>query len=559
MKKYIIFSFIALLTSCYTIWESQLGWSDNEYIFHYDYFTATDQDGLEITFYEFMRPSVETIGYLYPGELQFSIYDFVREPLRKVFRAYLSEDYTTLESLKNLPVTVVAYKDKQVRSTARIDFSATERAGEMLLAWEVRLYDSQLEETLVNEYYWTIDRRAAQQLLTNLTDESVMSNVARGDRLYTDENNHLLYLGENDTIPLLATTRMRPLVMDEQDEAVAANEEPSADSDATIPERAFIELEDSGALQRFYNRTGRRPVIVVAELIAENGTTQAASFTRQFEREIIQSGLGRVVAADTERDVIRSERMDQQTQASSESVKRLGEERGADFVSLIHRKVFSETQSQVDIELINIETAEKVWVGQYQQKGTYQLQPQQVATPDEPSTPEPDPVVTGGSLGLWRVSEEYDSLTDETVYTFSLDPIRGPEDISINVIYMKNKNAVLSSVEVWITSLSYITHRKYGVAYRFETGNPVSEYWNRDYHDVHGRSVIAPRPKRFVENLLQNDFLVFRYETDEDGNEYTTPTREREATFDTKGFANALSDNGVTTEEILEAANPLAF
>lgn len=560
MRKFILLIFSISLTSCYTIWEAQLGWTDKDYVYHYDYFAANDQDGEEIIFFEFMHPSVETIGYLYPGEIQFSIYDFMREPLREVFRAYLSEDYATLESLESLPLSVAGYRDKPTQKQARINFSATERSGEVLLAWEVQLYDSMLEETLVNEYYWTVNRASVQQLMTNLTDEVVESNVARGDQMYDDKNNHLLYLGENGNVPVLATTRMRPLVMDEQNETVTKNEEPATDTDRSIPERAFIELEDSGVLQRFYNRTGRRPTIVVAELIAENGTTQAATFTRQFESQIIDSGLGRVVAADTERDVIRTERMDQQTQASSESVKRLGEERGADFVSLIHRTVFSETQSQIDIELINIETAEKLWVGQYQQTGSFvTVSRQDVSTGNDSPAVESQPAPSR-STGLWRVSEEYDSLKNETVFTFSLNPIRGHEDFGINLYYKKNSNPVLSSVEVWITTTSPTVFGPYGVAYRFENGDPVSEFWDREYRRSLGAyAILAPRPERFVEGLIENSFLVFRVETDDDGERFTSPIRTREATFDTTGFKNAIETNGVTVDEILAAANPLEF
>jgi len=92
------------------------------------------------------------------------------------------------------------------------------------------------------------------------------------------------------------------------------------------------------------------------------------TFVKDMEREFINSGLVRVVASQEERGEIRDERDDQAHWASEESAKRMGRERGADYmlsgvISQIddvgsgEKAVFFQT----DLTLISIETNEKVW------------------------------------------------------------------------------------------------------------------------------------------------------------------------------------------------------
>ena len=76
------------------------------------------------------------------------------------------------------------------------------------------------------------------------------------------------------------------------------------------------------------------------------------------------------MANPEEREGVRAEKEDQQLEASQETIKRLGEETGADFmlIGVITSQVDAiegkrATLYQVDMELINIETSEKVWIG----------------------------------------------------------------------------------------------------------------------------------------------------------------------------------------------------
>jgi hypothetical protein len=89
-----------------------------------------------------------------------------------------------------------------------------------------------------------------------------------------------------------------------------------------------------------------------------------------FERELINSGQVKFVASRMQRDEVRDERMDQQTYASEETAKRMAQETGADFmlqgsIKSINDRIEGEEIRfyQTDLELINIESNEKVWIG----------------------------------------------------------------------------------------------------------------------------------------------------------------------------------------------------
>ncbi len=144
------------------------------------------------------------------------------------------------------------------------------------------------------------------------------------------------------------------------------------DTDARLTAEAMIQdLLSRPWLNRFLRNEGRVPVVVVGEvrnLSSEHIDTKP--FISDMERELINSGDVRFVAGDAIRNAIRDERLDQQTQASEETIARLGEEIGADFM-LIGRISSIEDAVQgkkavvykITLELISIETNEKVWIG----------------------------------------------------------------------------------------------------------------------------------------------------------------------------------------------------
>ena len=124
-------------------------------------------------------------------------------------------------------------------------------------------------------------------------------------------------------------------------------------------------------LQDFVLEEDRKPVVVVGtirNLSSEH--IQSDIFIKDIERELINSGKVKFVASKKERDEIRDERMEQQSYASDETAKRLAAESGADF--MLQGGIKSNTDAsggkavkfyQVDLELINVESNEKVWIG----------------------------------------------------------------------------------------------------------------------------------------------------------------------------------------------------
>ena len=95
------------------------------------------------------------------------------------------------------------------------------------------------------------------------------------------------------------------------------------------------------------------------------------TFLGDIERTLINSGRVQVVASAAERGELRLERVDQWESASPETVKRLGQELGADFMlsGTIHTITDQEEGKkvvyyQVDLTLADIESNVKVWAGQ---------------------------------------------------------------------------------------------------------------------------------------------------------------------------------------------------
>lgn len=149
------------------------------------------------------------------------------------------------------------------------------------------------------------------------------------------------------------------------------------DSDSRSVAQAMIEdVMRRPWLKEFQSEQDRRPVIMIGTI--RNRSTEhidALTFTKDIERELINSGTVRFVASKQERDEVREERMDQQMESDPATIKRLGKEVGADF--FLQGVINSQTDAvagkkvvlyTVDLELVNIETNEKVWIGSKQIK-----------------------------------------------------------------------------------------------------------------------------------------------------------------------------------------------
>jgi uncharacterized protein (TIGR02722 family) len=119
------------------------------------------------------------------------------------------------------------------------------------------------------------------------------------------------------------------------------------------------------------SRAGRKPVVIVGGI--RNRSMEhipVATFVKDIERSFVQSDRVTVVASAQERGELREERAEQQEFASPETIRRMGRERGADYMMTGEINTIEDREGgkqvvfyQVDLTLTNIETNEKVWIG----------------------------------------------------------------------------------------------------------------------------------------------------------------------------------------------------
>jgi hypothetical protein len=140
-------------------------------------------------------------------------------------------------------------------------------------------------------------------------------------------------------------------------------------------------IEDALTINRnwisnFESKMNRKPVVIIGSV--RNKTSEyidATTFIKNMEVAFINGGSVSVVQSADERNQVRDERNDQQTFASEETKKRWGKEKGADFMmNGVITSITDEYKNrksiayQINLELTNLETNEKVWIGQHQIK-----------------------------------------------------------------------------------------------------------------------------------------------------------------------------------------------
>jgi uncharacterized protein (TIGR02722 family) len=117
---------------------------------------------------------------------------------------------------------------------------------------------------------------------------------------------------------------------------------------------------------------GKNPIVIVGA-IRNRSTEHIAipTFVSDIERAFINSGLVSVVASAVERGELRDEKGDQSKFASLETVKAMGQELGADYMMTGQINTIEDREGgkqvtfyQTDLTLTNIETNEKIWLGQ---------------------------------------------------------------------------------------------------------------------------------------------------------------------------------------------------
>ncbi|MFO7838066.1 MAG: penicillin-binding protein activator LpoB [Desulfosalsimonadaceae bacterium] len=146
------------------------------------------------------------------------------------------------------------------------------------------------------------------------------------------------------------------------------------DTDSRLVSEAMIEdALERPWIKEFQSRhDNRKPAVIVGAIqnrSHEHINTQ--TFVKDLERALINSGKVSFVAAGGQREQLRAERLDQASHASEATAKSEGMEIGADYmlqgtINTITDQAEGEKVMyyQVNLELINIESHRKVWIGE---------------------------------------------------------------------------------------------------------------------------------------------------------------------------------------------------
>lgn len=119
-------------------------------------------------------------------------------------------------------------------------------------------------------------------------------------------------------------------------------------------------------------RAGKKPVVIVGSVRNQSlEHIPTGTFIADIERAFVNSGKVQVVATADERLDLRAEKQDQWENASEETVKKLGRERGADFMLVGTVQSIEDKEGgtkvvfyQTDLTLLDIESNQKIWIGQ---------------------------------------------------------------------------------------------------------------------------------------------------------------------------------------------------
>ncbi|HQT92758.1 MAG TPA: penicillin-binding protein activator LpoB [Candidatus Kryptobacter bacterium] len=139
-----------------------------------------------------------------------------------------------------------------------------------------------------------------------------------------------------------------------------------------VAEKMISDLQTSPWVDKFEQENNRKPVVIVGRITNRSYEhIDVETFVKNLEAALVNGGIVKFVASSKERGQIRAERKDQAEHASEDTQKEPGQETGADFmlignISSIIDKEGGETVKyyQVDLELDNVTTNEKAWIGE---------------------------------------------------------------------------------------------------------------------------------------------------------------------------------------------------
>ncbi|AXT61519.1 penicillin-binding protein activator LpoB [Aquimarina sp. AD10] len=118
-------------------------------------------------------------------------------------------------------------------------------------------------------------------------------------------------------------------------------------------------------------KKGKKPVVIVGLIRNKSHEhIESETFVKDIEKSLLNTQRAKVVQGGKMREELRGERADQQNNASVTTMKKFGLETGADYIiqgninSIVDaHKRDKVVYYQVDLELIDIQSNEKVWIG----------------------------------------------------------------------------------------------------------------------------------------------------------------------------------------------------
>ncbi|MEN8254056.1 MAG: penicillin-binding protein activator LpoB [Verrucomicrobiota bacterium] len=144
------------------------------------------------------------------------------------------------------------------------------------------------------------------------------------------------------------------------------------DTDSQLVSAEMIgDLAGRPWIEEYTAKNGQKPVVIVGTVRNKSSEhIETETFTKDLERELINNGRVKFVANPIERGELRQERKEQQTWAREETQKRLAAETGADYMLQGGIKTIIDQEGkrsvkfyQVDLEMVQLESNEKVWIG----------------------------------------------------------------------------------------------------------------------------------------------------------------------------------------------------
>lgn len=145
------------------------------------------------------------------------------------------------------------------------------------------------------------------------------------------------------------------------------------DTDARMAAEEMIKTCLEGNWLGAFNKAqGRDPVVIVGTIVNRSHEhIDSDVFVQDLEQAVVNSGKVKFVADKSARVEVREERQDQQVNSREETRAKLVNETGADFMLQgTVNSVKDETKGryailfQVNLEMVDLSTNEKVWIGQ---------------------------------------------------------------------------------------------------------------------------------------------------------------------------------------------------